>query len=254
MAAALEEKLQRNIESIKKNILFNHEVRGFLQERISDQAAKKILDQSPESADWRIIEHHATISRLYSLYESFIFDTLRNWLEALPKLSRYTDLGEEFHKNHRAGVSKLLQKYEYLQNQNINEVTIIQNYYSSLSSADNYSIEPEAFCFSEANLWYDTLTKIVNNATTKDSTSWISNHPILKKTLEDYSPGGTVKRTLDKFIETRNEASHTTITLPLGKDDLLFHIEFISKLCNAVLEFIQKQKIEHYLNKSIAKK
>ncbi|WP_088242605.1 MAE_28990/MAE_18760 family HEPN-like nuclease [Calothrix rhizosoleniae] len=212
------------------------------QEREDCQKITSLKEIAPNKNDWRVYENCAVVTRLYAIYENFVENLVREWIEYLPRIfPNYSDLNEEIQGTHQRGVANLLLK---LKNKNINSQfykDIISSLFICITGENQYEGEnkyklvPDAFLLHEQNLRKEALEQLFTNAGIPNAWNWVNKH------INEYS--AEIK--LKELIDYRNDAAHEGfIDAPLGFDILLELCDFVETLCQALAELVTYRVIE----------
>ncbi|MEM9543964.1 MAG: MAE_28990/MAE_18760 family HEPN-like nuclease, partial [Cyanobacteria bacterium P01_E01_bin.42] len=96
------EKVNTKAEAIRQVIEKNNKLREFIfNEKIKERLAKsadldELLKPSLSSTDWRVYEHCSVVTQLYSIYENFVEELIKDWLKNLPNIIKsYTELDDK---------------------------------------------------------------------------------------------------------------------------------------------------------------
>src|SRR5262245_32532837 len=114
------EEVRQEIAAIRALSQFNDHIRThFLDEADLSNFAVNVGATSytaarshvTDSLQWRIFAHCASVTRLYALYEGFVYELVSAWLKLVPSLyASYSELPDAIVNQHRVGVGTLLQK------------------------------------------------------------------------------------------------------------------------------------------------
>jgi MAE_28990/MAE_18760-like HEPN len=205
-------------------------------------ASNYLLAQNsiPEQLVWRIYDHSAFITRLYALYETFVLDLIRKWLEYLPRFyPLWVDLPDVVSVNYRIGIGVLLNKFGGPRTSHLTEVSLITGLFSGLSGKRKYSLMPEAFLMDLQNLRDSELINLTNKVGMAKFESWFINGNS-KLGVFCAANSLSVKNKLKEFIEFRNQCAHGSIDIDdlLGVSELLLLKEFIFFTCESIVEFV----------------
>ncbi|MFP4414277.1 MAE_28990/MAE_18760 family HEPN-like nuclease [Coleofasciculus sp.] len=167
--------VQRNISTVRSIIKVNEKLirAAFGDKSIitqewgteADSIIAQLTQDAPEPRDWRIYDHCAVVTRLYAIYERFVEDLIREWIQLLPDLFPvYADLEDRICNTHRIGVARLLlditkNRFGHL---SVEQVTR-GLFYGASGAGEKYELLPDAFLLHEQNLRKDTLDMSIGN-------------------------------------------------------------------------------------------
>ena len=201
----------------------------------------ELFAEVPTRKDWSIYEHCSVVTRLYAIYESFVEDLIKNWLEVLPNLTpRYSDLEKQIRNTHREGVGRLLRELNKKKFKHLSPETVVRGFFDGLTANENYELIPEAFLFHEQNLRINILEKLLADSGISDNSwNWVVRHRDVKKFVEEIiGDRNNAEKELEQLIDYRNEAAHGLLDTFLGTQELLDLTYFIESLCQALAELV----------------
>jgi len=195
----------------------------------------------PSQLRWRIYDYSAFITQLYALYESFVFDVIRQWLSFLPSIYPvWDDLPQKLGSNYRAAIGSVLQKYGGSRTENLTEKSLIEGLYFGVSGRSDYTFISDAFFIGLPNLRKADLIDLCRKVGLPDIDSWFSNTNSALGILcvaNSFSVEGQLKN----LIEYRNDCAHGPVGIDnlLGANDLFVLGDFVYSLCEVFVEFVQ---------------
>lgn len=241
--------VKENVSTVRSVIKTNDGLRKivFGKNTVTKQTFNALLQDIPNLQGWRIYDHCSAITRLYAIYENFVEDLIRQWLELLPILfPLYSDLEERIRNTHQIGVGRLLlelnkNRYEHL---SIDEV--IRGLFHGIIGEAEYKLLPDAFLFHEQNLRKEPLNKLLAEAGIPNAWVWIEKHKAIKYFVEEVRGSqNTAEGELNELISYRNDAAHgAPIDNFLGSSALLEQCDFVEDLCQALAELVTYHVIE----------
>lgn len=248
MIAVTPEKVLRDISAVCALSQFNDHIRSHvideadLSQSATEADATKYIEARnhvAEPAQWRIFSHCASVTRLYALYEAFVYELISDWLKVVPSLyPSYARMPEALLNQHRVGVGTLLQKFGGgFRNQELSELSIVEPLYSALSGQATFSLISDAFFVDLRNLRHEELCSLFRRVSLDNLSGWLDGHADLQAMCD--AAGTTVIGRLKELVDFRNEASHARqdIDETLGVSAFQEIAEFTQLLCRALHEF-----------------
>jgi hypothetical protein len=257
--------VQNRVKTIRAMIQTNDKLREIIygdklkQELQTQKELQELKKNVPDSTKWRIYDHCAVVTQLYSIYESFVEDLIKSWIGELSEIyPNYLDLDKKIRKTHQIGVAQILLKPQKVKRfGNLSVEQIIRGLYlgESASSA-KYELLPEAFLLHEQNLWKDILDNFFAKAGIPDAWKWIENYRKIQNFEKTFlTDPDTTESKLYELISYRNEASHGYDINPvLNTQQLINLCDFIEPLCQAIIELVNYHIIESKINQNQAQK
>lgn len=249
------EKVSREIAAVCAVAHFNEHIRAHMidESDLSGPAgaagAAQYVEARRHIADalqWKVFSHCASVTRLYALYEGFVYGLISAWLKILPSLySAYAGLPEAILNQHRVGVGVLLQKYGLgSRTENLTELSIVDGLYSGLNGQQTFRLLADAFFIDLRNLKHEELCGLFSKASLKELSSWLDGHTDLRAMCE--AAGTTPAGRLKELVEFRNEASHAReeIDETMGVSALQEMADFINGLCVALHQFVSIRYVD----------
>jgi len=188
--------VQRNISTVRSIIKVNEKLirAAFGDKSIipqewgteADSIIAQLTQDAPEARDWRIYDHCAVVTRLYAIYERFVEDLIREWIQLLPDLFPvYADLEERICNTHRIGVARLLlditkNRFGHLSVEQVIRVL----FYGASGTTEKYELLPDAFLLHEQNLRREALEKMFADAGIGNAWTWVEKHRKIKHFVE----------------------------------------------------------------------
>lgn len=252
MFPALIEKLHRQIAGVKNAIRSSELLRGYYTGTIRVSPRNKVIRDlrslAPDNTQWRVYDHCAAITRLYSIYEGFVDELLTNWLNTLPDLiPAYSSLSITIREKHRRSVGRLLQELDKTRYQHIAADQVIQGFYHGLFGSSKYDLFPKAFLMRDQNLRKDTLIEMLTSSGISDCWPWLERHRDIRTFLRDVrGNGSTMEAELKALVNYRNEASHGyEPDEVLNAKALLEVADFVEIFCQSLSELVAQHIITH---------
>jgi MAE_28990/MAE_18760-like HEPN len=86
------ENAAKDIQTTRSIIRINQKIREIKSEELEINSQSKLLqeliDIIPTEQEWMVYEHCSIVTRLYSIYESFVENIINEWIEKLPIIIR----------------------------------------------------------------------------------------------------------------------------------------------------------------------
>ncbi len=235
------ERLRENVFGIKSIIT---QEQGTQANSIIDE----LTQNAPEARNWRIYDHCAVVTRLYAIYERFVEDLIREWIQFLPDLFPvYADLEERICNTHRIGVARLLLDITKNRFGHLSVEQVIRGLFHGASgTGEKYELLPDAFLLHEQNLRREALEKMFADAGIGNAWTWVEMHRKIKHFVEEVRGSeNTAEGELNELIDYRNDAAHGAfIDTILSSNALLELCDFVESLCQALAELVTCQIIK----------
>lgn len=235
------ERLRENVFGIKSIIT---QEQGTQANSIIDE----LTQNAPEARNWRIYDHCAVVTRLYAIYERFVEDLIREWIQFLPDLFPvYADLEERICNTHRIGVARLLLDITKNRFGHLSVKQVIRGLFHGASgTGEKYELLPDAFLLHEQNLRREALEKMFADAGIGNAWTWVEKHRKIKHFVEEVRGSeNTAEGELNELIDYRNDAAHGAfIDTILSSNALLELCDFVEALCQALAELVTCQIIK----------
>lgn len=204
----------------------------------------------PRKLDWRIYDHCAAFTRLYAAYEQFVNDLVSRYIALLPQLyEAYAELPEGVAINHRIGLGQILIKIgDRKQYKRLEESVVIRGLSSGFSGEATYSLVPEAFTADRQNYKFNVLVTIFSQIGIENSGQRINRHPTVVDFMSaTMGESDTVQGELDKFVDYRNEAAHSTVENIVAVEEIRKTGRFLLAVGSALFDIVELTVIERRL-------
>ena len=216
----------------------------------------ELIEILPKRGNWTVYEHCSVITRLYSIYESFVESIIHEWIDRLPLIvTDYSQLDEIIRRSHAANIGELLTKMCNRKDdfKDISVKDTLEGLYQGVSGNRNYQLLRGAFSAHEQNLRKDILEELFREAGIHDHCwAWVQKHPKVIKIITDRE--STEARTRDTetrlrdFVQDRNEAAHGKVTTDksglLNSKLLLELCDFIEVICLSLSELVRYKTLD----------
>jgi hypothetical protein len=235
-------------KTVKSLILTGERLRSFVS---SDQADHMALRANPVVAEifrgipdlsaWRMLDHCASLTRLYAVFERFIGKTVRAWLADMPNMwGVYKDLGETFRTVHRRGVAKVLMDLDKDRFSNLGVEDVVGGLLNAVNGNPVYSVLPEAFLSDTRSLKRDRIDELFAQVRLEGGWDWLSKHRYVTAFIDEVRGGqNTPDAELRGFVNYRNEAAHGAVDQVLGVGPLTEYADFVVVVCKAIDELVR---------------
>jgi MAE_28990/MAE_18760-like HEPN len=256
------ENAAKDIQTTRSIIRINRKLREIKSEELELNSQSKLLqeliDIIPTEQEWMVYEHCSIVTRLYSIYESFVENIINTWIEQLPTIiNDYSALDEKIRRSHAEKVGDLISKSCKTKSgfKDSSVKDMIEGLYQGVTGSANYTLWQNAFSSHDNNIREKILGDLFNNANICDQTwIWINKHP---KIIQFFQGEGTAAGKLEDFIEYRNDASHSNSKKDrsslLNSNLLLEMCDFIEILCFSLLELVIHQTFDKQKQHGIVK-
>ncbi len=260
MFTRLTQEVRSQIDVIRAALSTHDRLRALVgQSADGDYAANPALDEirasSPPFLDWRVYDHCAAFTRLYAVYERFVWALVEEWLRLLPTLfDHYSDLPESVISGHRTGVADVLQRLGGDRYAHLTEADVLRGIANGVVLGGSYSLLPDAFLIDDQNLWRETLQKLFRRIGIDDAWGWITRHRSIERFLRDVrGNGSTAEAELRSFLQYRNSAAHGDVDEVVATEEIHSIGEFVITLCDVLAEAVFRSVVERRLARNEAK-
>lgn len=199
------------------------------------------IEAAPSKIEWRIIDHCAAVTRIYSIYEQFAHEMVREHLSLLQRRLAFDELPEKIRSSYRIGIAKILDKVGGPRFAALDVGQLIAGYHDALSG-NPYIIEPQAMLMQEQNLRLPELDRFMRACGIDDVSGWIEAHPSV---VAFFASGGRLNPNaateMAALIGYRNDAAHGSIDIGdiLHINVLTEFCDFVAAVCEALAERVQ---------------
>lgn len=212
-------------------------------------ASNYIMAQNyiPDQLHWRIYDHSAFITRLYSVYETFVLKLMKDWLAYIPRFfPNWLLLPPEISKSYRSGIGNLLNKYPGPRTAHLKEIDLVSGLFEGISGKHNYSLLADAFFIDLQNLRKNELVVLSQKIGLNKLDSWL-NDENSDLGLFCKQNSLTIESGLKDFIDYRNDCSHGSVEVDdvLGISELMLLRDFIYLICSSLVQFVALNVIEN---------
>jgi hypothetical protein len=232
------------IATIRATLNVSETLRQFLTKETDEakQLGAYFADR-PNLADWRIYDHCAAVTRLYSVFAGFVEDVLEEWLQFLSRLTpKYEELEGRVRNQHRDGVGRLLSQLERKRYETLTATQVINGLHQGLNGNDVYELLPEAYFAHDRNYGPEVFATVFRNAGVNKVTEWIDGHRLVRSFIVNVRGDSTTfEAELRNFLEYRNDAAHGRIDTFLGTQALLQFADFIEAVSAALVECLLEE-------------
>jgi hypothetical protein len=205
-----------------------------------------VASRAPLRTDWLLYDHCAAVTRLYAIFEGFIDEVVRSYLDALPDLfPKYSDLPPKIRTQHRIGVAQILLKLgkEGLFG-GLSEATVIGGLAAGHKS-EKYSLFADAYLIDPQNYRADLLNQLFGYLDFTDIWSGVEKHELVRSFMLTRDPSESPKSLLKKLVEDRNLASHSSSTSVWPTAEIKAVAAFLEAVTQAIVEIVFKSLITY---------
>jgi MAE_28990/MAE_18760-like HEPN len=205
-----------------------------------------VASRAPLRTDWLLYDHCAAVTRLYAIFEGFIEEVVKSYLDALPDLFPvYADLPLRIRTQHRIGVAQILLKLgkEGLFG-GISETTVIGGLAAGHQS-QKYYLFADAYLIDPQNYRADLLNQIFGYLDFTDIWSGVENHESVRSFMLTRDQSETPKSLLKKLVEDRNLASHSSSSSVWAAAEMKAMASFLGAVTQAIVEIVFKSLITY---------
>lgn len=162
------ETVREHISAVRLTTKTNNNLRDLITRQSVEEELElmaKLKQDIPSTEKSIIYDHCAVVTRLYSIYERFAEDLVKNWLLLLPTIySNYSDLDERIKNTHQMGVGKLLTNLHKNRYKHLPIEKVMSGIYLGVTVNTGYQLLPEAFLIHEQNLRREILEQFLADA------------------------------------------------------------------------------------------
>jgi len=249
------ERSQRSVDAVRRHIDSSNAIRSLIAQRqircvneISCFDLSPFYERTPNSTDWRIIDHCSAVTRLYSIYEQFVHELLGAFLTFLENNVSYSELEPVLRAEHRRSLGQILLNLDRERYRNLQFESIIGGLAKAFSQPGSYRLLPEAMLAHDQNLRLLELSKLFNRCGVFGVTEWIPKHRSLRKFFSDQArQSDKAEAELKQLVDYRNDAAHGEVDTVLGADILIEYADFLSAMFIALAECVQWSVVERSL-------
>lgn len=250
MYSAFLERTLRSIDSLKRHIATSESIRVLIHDTaisssLAPDAAILSSHGAPERTEWRIIDHCATVTRIYAIYEQFFHEMLAEHLGLLQRYMDFSALPEELRNAYRRGLGTILDKKDGPRYAHLDLADLVGQYGRALTKK-RYVLEPLSLLMHEQNLRIPELLRLVNGFGIVNLKGWIDNHHLVQKFFDGNRNSASAEKEMEELIKYRNEAAHGSIQVDniLGAHYLFEFCDFIGVLCTMFSECVSSAGID----------
>lgn len=241
--------LQQNLRGLRTVLRTHDAIRQAIQaaELPGGQALappwSAIAAQSPKRTAWQVHDHCSAFTRLYAVYEEFVCDLIKRYLEFLPVLYKeYSGLPAPVRNQYRAAVGQMLQKWgDKGPYAHLTERAIIEGLANGLTSSGTYTLLDDAFLIDRQNYRAETIHKIFGSLNIANCWAFIDKFPPMARFMSTRRDSTENPSTiLHDIVEQRNLASHANPTTIVSSSEFESYSEFIGVLSEALLALLKR--------------
>jgi len=208
-----------------------------------------VASRAPLRTSWLLYDHCAAVTRLYAIFEGFIEEVVKGYLDALPELfPRYADLPLRIRTQHRVGVAQILLRLgkEGLFG-GLSESHVIGGIAAGHQS-EKYYLFADAYLIDPQNYRAELLNQIFGYLDFTDIWSGVENHELVRSFMLTRDPLETPKSLLKKLVEDRNLASHSSASSVWPAAEIRAMAAFLEAVSQGIVEIVFKNLITYQSN------
>lgn len=232
--------LKKRTEAIRTIISFRAALSDYFPSEREWAGAKlqALLKKVPDSQEWKVFDHTACFSSLYTAYESYIHNIIARAIADYQSFESYADLPDSLKVQHRIGIANITTKIDFSRYSHFSINALAEELHGCLNTSDKHSITPETIYMHENNINMQQLADLLNRINYRGIVPWLDRSPIILSILSDSrSSQARITSLLKEFVERRNDCNHGEADEILGRDQLLFFCDFVDAICEAIYEF-----------------
>jgi hypothetical protein len=219
-----------------------------------------LINESPLALAWRIYDHCATLTKIYSIFDLFMASLVGEICQTLPNCHpSFKELPPRTQETYRRGFAKVLAELKEKQyHKDLNEIDIVSSYLHAIEGNKGYKLLPEAFLVSKRALRLAQVYLIITDIGIQDVEQKLLGHPSLNYHTQNGAGEETksdiLRRKLNEFIDARNDAAHQEVTEIWRLDKIHAAAYLIRDLCIAVCDTAEESltrdlyKVGRYVN------
>lgn len=226
------------IDAIRSVLEFRDSFYDFLPKE-KEWAGSKVLalmEKLPDSKSWRVYDHTACFSSLYTIYESYVHELITAVVKDFSDHLLNTEIPECLKRQYREGHSEILKKLDYSRYSRFSEADLALRYSEFIAGKDFVPIMPEAIYLHDRNLNMEWLNKLFCRVEFTNVSDWLHKDQSIQNVLE-LSDHARCDGLLKEFVDRRNECSHGEVDQVLSISGLIFFCDFIEALSTSLYNF-----------------
>lgn len=205
------------------------------------------VDYEPLSpARDRRLTHSLIYSRAYADLESFVFDSLSEYLDYLSRSRSFDRLLDSTRNAFRIGTATALRDLTRIKFSALTEAGLVANHHAALSLSGPYMLPPPIMIGFERNYDLDEIARLSRNCGINNMEGWLQNHTELEQYFAARATD-TVKSMLKELVLSRNEVSHGPITNVASPTVLRDTIDFVNIFIKAFDDLLTDAYAQDYL-------
>lgn len=190
----------------------------------------------------------ANVITLYGIFEQFVEDSIREYVDELSRLvSSFDLLNDKIKKEYVEKWKGLHGKLNYAKFSNIEENRMIETLYETVVKNNN-QILAECFLLNGGNYKHECISNMLINLGLNDYKSCIAKYPPLK----DYFGGGSHidYNKLDELVDCRNEIAHGANYENIWSIEMfLSYLDFLVVYGETLTNYLNDKLLQEYWNK-----
>ena len=190
----------------------------------------------------------ANVITLYGIFEQFIEDSIKEYVDELSRLvSSFDLLNDKIKKEYVEKWKGLHGKLNYAKFSNIEENRMIETLYETVVKNNN-QILAECFLLNGGNYKHEYISNMLNNLGLNDFKSCIAKYPPLKDYFEGESHIDCSM--LDELVDCRNEIAHGANYGTIWSIDMfLSYLDFFVLYGETLTNYLNDKLLKEYWDK-----
>ncbi len=245
------ERTRKDLRDLKSVVGANERLRDLIFSFGSDQPGGSleqkffsIQKESPAKSVWALYDHCAAVTRLYAIFEDFVDSIVKEYLEALPGIyPSYINLPATVINQHRLGVAQILSK---LGDKGLFKHLSERDALTGISEGNlgrDYVLLPDAFLTDTQNYRVDQVNQVFSYLDIVNIWAGVEKHRALLQYMLSRDSNETPRTILNKLVEDRNFASHSSVSYVMSTPELISLASFLEAAVLAISEIVRKKCI-----------
>jgi MAE_28990/MAE_18760-like HEPN len=259
MHASILESVLRQVRSVRAHIRTSEHVRNLVIRRDihCTNASRLCFDvgafysEPLDATEWRVIDHCASVTRLYAVYERYVGQILTAYIAFLESSHKYADLSAQVRDEHRRLLGRVLTDLDKDRYRHLAVDSMVRDFLSCLSGDGSYRILPDALLAHDQNLRLQELAQLLVRCDISDIRDWLLRHRIARAFFREQGrQSDTAEAELRQLVDARNEAAHVGLEIDnvFGPEVLVEFADFVAVLCSVIHERVCHEIVHRSVN------